>query len=117
MPSIRRILVAIKNTDSRTSPAAVKAAQLARGLGARLELFHAIETPVYLDAVMPRRGQLKQIRKQKQGQHLRGLQRFADVIRQRGLRERAMLGRAVVFVAVIVAMTMVVLVVLIALLG
>ena len=86
MPSIRRILVAIKNTDSRTSPAAVKAAQLARGLGARLELFHAIETPVYLDVVMPRRGQLKQIRKQIQGQHLRRLQRFADEIRQRGLK-------------------------------
>ncbi len=86
MRSIRRILVAIKNTDSRTSPATIKAAQLARALGARLELFHAIDTPIYIDAVMPRRGQLKQIKKRIQAQELSHLERFASEIRQRGLK-------------------------------
>ncbi len=86
MPSIRRILVAIKNTDARKSPAAAKAAQLARGLGAQLELFHAIDTPVYVDAVMPRRGQLKRLKKQMQARHLDRLDRFAREVRQRGLK-------------------------------
>jgi universal stress protein E len=86
MPSIRRILVAIKNTAPRRSPAAIKAAQLARGLGARLELFHAIDTPVYVDAVTPRGGQLKEIKKQLQALHLGRLERLADEIRQRGLK-------------------------------
>ena len=49
MPSIRPILVAIKDTDSRTSPAAVKRPNSREALVRRLELFHAMETPVYLD--------------------------------------------------------------------
>jgi universal stress protein E len=50
MASIRRILVAVKEPAARTTPAAVKKAmQLARALGARLELFHAITAPLYAD--------------------------------------------------------------------
>jgi len=46
---IRRILVAIKDPWARTLPAIAKAAQLARALGGRLELFHAMSDPVYID--------------------------------------------------------------------
>jgi universal stress protein E len=53
MRSVRTILVAIKDPMARTFPAAEKAAQLARALGARLELFHAIAMPVYIDPVLP----------------------------------------------------------------
>jgi len=53
MRSIRTILVAIKDPMARTFPAVEKAAQLAQAFGARLELFHAIATPVYVDPVMP----------------------------------------------------------------
>jgi universal stress protein E len=49
MRSIRRILVAIKDYEAKTTPAIVKAAQLARALGAQLELFHGISTPLYVD--------------------------------------------------------------------
>lgn len=49
MPTIRRILVAIKNPYARSFPALEKATQLARALNARLELFHAIAAPVYVD--------------------------------------------------------------------
>jgi universal stress protein E len=49
MRSIRRILVSIKDPAHGVTPAAKKAAQLARATGARLELFHAITTPIYLD--------------------------------------------------------------------
>jgi universal stress protein E len=50
MRRIRRILVAIKNPAARALPAVAKAAQLARAFGAELVLFHAISTPLYLDA-------------------------------------------------------------------
>lgn len=47
MRSISRILVAIKDPAARSQPALMKAAQLARGLGAKLELFHAMDWPLY----------------------------------------------------------------------
>ena len=50
MQPIRRILVAVKSPEGKASPAIIKAAQLAQVLGASLELFHAIVTPLYIDA-------------------------------------------------------------------
>ena len=47
MQPIRRILVAVKNPAARTLPAVNKAAQIAKGLGAQLTLFHDIATPLY----------------------------------------------------------------------
>jgi universal stress protein E len=47
MHPIRRVLVAIKDPEARPSAALKKAAQLARGLDARLELFHAMTSPLY----------------------------------------------------------------------
>jgi universal stress protein E len=50
MRSIRRILVAVKEPGARATSAAVnKGVQLARALGARLELFHALTAPLYAD--------------------------------------------------------------------
>jgi hypothetical protein len=48
MRSIRRILVALKDPAAEAAPALVKAEQLAKALGAELELFHAIATPLYV---------------------------------------------------------------------
>ena len=53
MRPIRRILVAVKDPTAKTLPAVDKAAQLARAFSARLELFHAISTPLYVDAYSP----------------------------------------------------------------
>jgi universal stress protein E len=50
MKTIRRILVAVKNPEGKASPAVLKAGQLAQALGASIELFHAIATPLYIDA-------------------------------------------------------------------
>ena len=50
MSSIRRILVAVKDPWARSLPAVEKAAQLARSLGARVQLFHALSEPLYIDA-------------------------------------------------------------------
>jgi universal stress protein E len=57
MQPIRRVLVAVKNPQGKATPAVIKAAQLARALGASVELFHAIVTPLYIDAYSyPNRG-------------------------------------------------------------
>ncbi len=53
MRPIRRILVAVKDPTAKTLPAVDKAAQLARAFNARLELYHAISTPLYVDAYSP----------------------------------------------------------------
>jgi len=50
MPAIRTILMAIKDPEAKAHPGLDKAVQLARGLGARLELFHALTSPVYANS-------------------------------------------------------------------
>ena len=49
MSDIRRILVAIKDPWAPSLPAMEKAAQLARALGAKIRLFHAMSEPLYID--------------------------------------------------------------------
>ena len=49
MRTIRRILYAVKNPDARRQAGIDKAIHLAKRLGASIELFHAISTPVFLD--------------------------------------------------------------------
>ena len=49
MPAIRRILVAIKDPQAKSLPSVAKAGQLARALGAQIELFHALNVPLYVD--------------------------------------------------------------------
>ena len=45
----RRILVAVKHPESKSLPAVLKAAQIARATGAEIELFHALAQPLVLD--------------------------------------------------------------------
>jgi universal stress protein E len=49
MTVIRRILVAVRALDAKALPAVHKAAQIARACGARIELYHGLDTPVYAD--------------------------------------------------------------------
>jgi universal stress protein E len=49
---IRRILVAVKDVRSGNSHTLKKAAQLARALGASIDLFHALTEPVPVDAFL-----------------------------------------------------------------
>jgi len=51
MRQIQRILVAVKDPTAEVLPAVAKGAQLARALGAKLELFHAIDVPFNVDYV------------------------------------------------------------------
>lgn len=49
MRAIRRILFAVKNPDARRQAGINKAIHVAKQLGASIELFHAISSPVFLD--------------------------------------------------------------------
>ena len=79
MPAIRRILVAIKDPQARSLPAVAKAAQLARALGAEMELFHAIDAPLYVGA-SGSGGDAKQLESYWRNQFLRQLDRAATRI-------------------------------------
>ena len=76
MASIRRILVAVKDPAARKQPAVQKAAQLAAGLGARLELFHAISEPLYVDAAVMIGKPLRELEKEWQQRHLERLEQL-----------------------------------------
>src|SRR5690242_15320874 len=85
----RRILVAIKNPGVRSQPALHKAAQLAAALGARLDLFHAISEPVYLDAFLMQGMTLAQTQKNWRDRLVVKLERQAQTLRDTGLTVEA----------------------------
>jgi universal stress protein E len=86
MRNPRRILVAIKNPASRKQPALRKAAQLAEACGARLEMFHAIADPIYLDAFLMEGMSLEQTQKQWRDRLMKKLEKHAATLRQSGLK-------------------------------
>jgi hypothetical protein len=45
MPSIRRILIAVRALDANSLPAVVKAGQIARACRAQLEIYHCLDAP------------------------------------------------------------------------
>jgi universal stress protein E len=86
MKAIRTILVAVKDPAAASQPALRKAAQLASGLGARLELFHAIDTPVYVDAFAVSGKTPQQVQKSWRDAALKRLERHAAKLREAGLK-------------------------------
>lgn len=50
----RRVLFAIRNPEAPRQPGMAKAIQVARALGASLELFHAICDPIFIELARPR---------------------------------------------------------------
>lgn len=85
MRSIRRILVAVKDPVSDSSRAISKAAQLAHALGASLELYHAIATPLFIDAYASLNQGLQDIERDTRARSLRQLERIAARLRRTGI--------------------------------
>ena len=85
MQPIRRILVAVKNPAARTLPAVNKAAQIAKGLGAQLTLFHDIATPLYAEALQQREGDLKSWQREIQTARREQLEKLAARVRRHGI--------------------------------
>jgi universal stress protein E len=89
MASIRRILVAVKEPASRATPAAVnKGLQLARALGARLELFHALTAPIYADTFIYGDRSFSDITRYMQRQALKSLEGLAATLKGHGRQRR-----------------------------
>ena len=95
MRSIRRILVAVKEPGSRATPATIrKAAQLARALGARLELFHALTMPVYAESFIYGDRSFHEFTQQLQRTVVERLDALAARVRGRGRQRRLQISVA-----------------------
>src|ERR1700680_735223 len=95
MRSIRRILVAVREPASRATPPAVtKGVQLARALGARLELFHALTTPVYADTFIYGDRSFGDITKEMQRSAVERLEARAAGLRGHGRQRRVQISVA-----------------------
>ncbi len=86
MSAIHRILVSIKEIDGKPLPAVLKAAQLARGDGAELELFHALTSPLYSDPILVREQGLDSLERDLKQQALRRLEAVADRLRVHSIK-------------------------------
>jgi universal stress protein E len=84
--SIRRILVAVKDVRGRASPAIRKAAQLARALDAKLDLYHAITDPLAVDALMFAGQDERKLEAATRARHVKRLEAFAAPLRRTGLQ-------------------------------
>ncbi|MEP7242086.1 MAG: universal stress protein [Gammaproteobacteria bacterium] len=88
MPAIRTILVAIKNPDSKSHPSIAKAAQLAKGFGAKLVLFHAITDLVTTDSYLFADDLVNRLRRDRMADYQRRLEAIAAPLREQKLDVR-----------------------------
>ena len=85
MQPFRRILVAVKNPAARALPAVNKAAQIAKGLNARLTLFHDIATPLYAENLRRRATDLHSYELEVQKARSKQLEKIAARVRKHGI--------------------------------
>lgn len=88
MRPFRRILVAIKDPEARSSAALDKAVQLARSSGGTIELFHAISTNVYSSFGLEDK-YLEELKSSRLSQALSRLEALAEKARGRGVSAKA----------------------------
>jgi universal stress protein E len=86
MKPIRRILIAVKNPDSRRQPGIDKAIRIAKRLGASVELFHAISTPVFLELEPLTGNSLAQIKRESLALRRKRLEKIAHQARKHGVK-------------------------------
>jgi universal stress protein E len=86
MRPIRRILVAVKDVRAGQQPALIKAAQLARGFDAELEIFHAIDDPLCVDVLQLGDLNLDRTERLQRSRYLSHLEALAEPLREAGLR-------------------------------
>jgi universal stress protein E len=85
MRPIRRILVAVKEPGSRAMPPGLKkAVPLARALGARLELFHALTAPIYAETFIYGDRSFSEVAGEIHQRALTGLARLAARLKAHG---------------------------------
>ena len=85
MPATRKILVAVKDPAASYLPAVDKAARLAQGFGAKLELFHGITAPAMADTRFFANGELSRMRRETRAHYVEKLEKIAAPLREQGL--------------------------------
>ena len=85
MHKFRVILVPVRKLNVRRSVVVERAAKIAAGCGARLELFHDLSTPVYVDTLYGSGKPLAAMTRSMRAMALRSLERLAEPLRARGL--------------------------------
>ena len=85
MYPIHRILVAVKDPHAKSHPAVAKAAAIAAALDAQLQLFHAIDEPVYPDLGRVEGLRIPQLEKRRREGFRQLLEVMAEPLRSRGL--------------------------------
>ncbi len=83
---IRHIIFAVKSVHGPAPRALRKAAALARALGAKLELFHAIAEPVAIDALTLLDSHVEKFMADEQARYLKRLETLARRVRRGGLQ-------------------------------
>jgi universal stress protein E len=85
MYAIHNILVAIKDPQAKSHPAVTKAAAIAHALDAQLQLFHAIDIPVYPDLGEVEGLRLPQVERRHKERYRQLLEKIAAPLRKSGL--------------------------------
>ena len=85
MNATRRILFAIRNPEARQQPGLAKAIQVARALGATLELFHAITDPVFIELARLEDDTVDALRERIEGEVRIPLARLCNTARKHGV--------------------------------
>jgi universal stress protein E len=86
MRRFRVILVAVRELRARRSAVIEKAARIAAGCGARLELFHDLATPVYVDTLVGTGKTVESLTREARTRAVQRLERLAEPLRLRGLK-------------------------------
>lgn len=81
----RRVLFAIRNPESARQPGLAKAIQVARALGASLELFHAITDPVFMEFARTGDASVDAIRERVENEVRIPLTRLCEKARRHGV--------------------------------
>jgi len=85
MRTVRRILVTIKDPLAKSLPAVTKATQLAQAWGAQIELFHGLDTPLYIDTEGTVEDGFRGMQRQIRARRLTQLEAIAARVRKRGI--------------------------------
>jgi universal stress protein E len=92
MKTIRKVLVAVKNPDARRHPGVDKAIGIAKLLGASVELFNAISTPVFLELEPLTGRSLAEIKRQSLALRTERLEKLVKLARRRGVEASCHVG-------------------------
>jgi len=86
VPRFRVILVGVRELRARRNIAIERAAKIAAGCGARLELFHDLATPIYLDVLAGTGQSVDKLTRTARDKALRRLEALAQPLRKQGLK-------------------------------